>query len=271
MPGIMNDKREFERVPWRDSMKLKNRNKKLTALFLVLAETAVALQISGTGVYGAEASMTQAKAKEIVSTYNVTDIVPAYADYLEAHKDAASPDVTVEIPAADYTLYMEDDKVVTPEIYTDYEGMTGDSVLTTENGYIEFKVDVPETGMYQMQIEYYPIEGKNSEIQRSFFVDGTLPYGELSLVEFSRIWSTDVAQKSFAAGVHTVVWPQDNQGNDMKPTSIEIPEWIVSDLHDNNGYITDPLCVYMEKGSHTISINSLRAPMLISTFIFTPS
>ena len=42
-------------------MKLKNRNKKLTAMFLVLAETAVALQISGTGVYGAEASMTQAK------------------------------------------------------------------------------------------------------------------------------------------------------------------------------------------------------------------
>lgn len=250
-------------------MKLKNRNKKLTAMLLAFAEVAVAMQVGGLTAYAAEASMTQEEAKEIVSTYNVTDTVPTYAEYLEEHKDAVSPDVTVEIPAADYTLYMEGDQEITPEIYTDYEGYVGDSVLTTENGYIEFQVDVPQTGLYQLQVEYYPVEGKNSEIQRSFFVDGTLPYGELSLIEFSRIWSTDVAQESFAAGIYNVVWPKDNQGNDMKPTSVEIPEWIVSDVHDNNGYITDPLCLYLTEGSHTISINSQREPMLIGKLILT--
>ena len=155
----------------------------------------------------------------------------------------------------------------TPEIYSDYEGMPGDSVLTSENGYIEFKVDVPEEGMYELQVEYYPVEGKNSEIQRSFFIDGELPYGELSLIEFSRVWSTDVAQESFANGVYDIVWNKDNQNNDMKPTSVEIPEWVTASLYDSNGYITTPLCVYLTKGTHTISMNSQREPMLLHKLV----
>ena len=140
-------------------------------------------------------------------------------------------------------------------------------MLTSENGYIEFKVDVPEEGMYELQVEYYPVEGKNSEIQRSFFIDGELPYGELSLIEFSRVWSTDVAQESFANGVYDIVWNKDNQNNDMKPTSVEIPEWVTASLYDSNGYITTPLCVYLTKGTHTISMNSQREPMLLHKLV----
>ena len=130
-----------------------------------------------------------------------------------------------------------------------------------------FKVDVPEEGMYELQVEYYPVEGKNSEIQRSFFIDGELPYGELSLIEFSRVWSTDVAQESFANGVYDIVWNKDNQNNDMKPTSVEIPEWVTASLYDSNGYITTPLCVYLTKGTHTISMNSQREPMLLHKLV----
>lgn len=214
----------------------------------------------------AAASMTQEQAKEIVSTYSITDAVPGYAEYLSAHQDASYPEETVEIMAGDYVLYMEGDKEVAPEIYTDYEGTEGESVLTKENGYIEFEVQVPETGFYQLQVECYPVAGKNSEIQRSFFVDG-----ELSLIEFSRVWSTDVAQKNFAEGNRQVVWNKDSQDNDMKPVAVEIPEWIISDLHDNNGYITSPLCLYLEAGTHTLSMNSQREPMLIHRLLLTNS
>lgn len=262
MHGITNKERHGI------SMKLRKRNQKLIAAVLAAVETVMVLQSSTIPAY-AKASMTQAEAKEIVSTYSTTESVPGYADYLAGYADAAYPDVTVEINASDYVLYMENDVEVEPSLYTDYDGMQGDSVLTTEIGYIEFEVDVPETGFYQLEVEYYPVEGKNSEIQRSFFVDGELPYSELSLIEFSRIWSTDVAQESFAEGIRNVVWNKDNQGNDMKPTAIEIPEWIVSDLYDNNGYITEPLCIYLTKGNHTISINAQREPMLINKLILT--
>ncbi len=249
-------------------MKLGTMNKKLTALFLACMEVTVTLQICAIPA-DAAASMTQAQAKELVSTFSTVDSILDYADYLAEHSDASYPDVTIEVNASDYTAYLEENKEVEPVIYTDYEGTSGDSVLTAENGYIEFEVEIPETGFYQPAIEYYPIEGKNSEIQRSFFVDGQLPYGELSLVEFSRVWSTDVAQANFAEGSYQVVWNKDNQGNDMKPTSVEIPEWIVGDLYDNNGYITQPLCLYLTEGTHSISINSQREPMLLHKLILT--
>lgn len=250
-------------------MSLWKRNKKLMAVLLAAAEVMTAFGAGTLYTDAAAASLSQKEAKEIVSTYSVEETVPGYTEYLAAVADAEYPDVRIEVDAADYVLYMENDKEVMPEIYTDYEGMEGDSVLTSEIGYIEFEVEVPKTGLYQLEVEYYPIEGKNSEIQRSFFVDGALPYGELSLIEFSRVWSTDVAQDSFEKGVYDVVWNKDNQGNDMKPTSVEIPEWVVSQLYDNNGYITSPLCVYLTKGVHTVSMNAQREPMLVRRLILT--
>lgn len=248
-------------------MKLRATKKKCIALLITVAEIAASLQISSLNVSAAEASLTQQEAREIVSTYSVTNEIPGFMEYLNEHAGAAYPKATIEINASDYISYMEGDCEKTPEIYSDYEGMPGDSVLTSENGYIEFKVDVPEEGMYELQVEYYPVEGKNSEIQRSFFIDGELPYGELSLIEFSRVWSTDVAQESFANGVYDIVWNKDNQNNDMKPTSVEIPEWVTASLYDSNGYITTPLCVYLTKGTHTISMNSQREPMLLHKLV----
>lgn len=248
-------------------MKLRATKKKCIALLTTVAEIAASLQIGSLNVSAAEASLTQQEARGIVSTYSVTDEIPGFMEYLNEHAGAAYPKTTIEINASDYISYMEGDRQKTPEIYSDYEGMPGDSVLTSENGYIEFKVDVPEEGMYELQVEYYPVEGKNSEIQRSFFIDGELPYGELSLIEFSRVWSTDVAQESFANGVYDIVWNKDNQNNDMKPTSVEIPEWVTASLYDSNGYITTPLCVYLTKGTHTISMNSQREPMLLHKLV----
>ena len=247
-------------------MKLGKVNKKLMAMVLVAAEIMTVFHV-GTVDADAQSSMTQADCKEIVGTYSVNDTVPGYKEYVEQHAGAAYPDKTIEVAAADYVSYMEGDVEVTPEIYSDYEGMEGDSILTTESAYVEFEVDVPETGFYKLEVQYYPIEGKNSEIQRSFFLDGELPYGELSLIEFPRIWSTDVAQENFSEGLSEVIWNKDNQGNDMKPTAIEIPEWITAELYDNNGYITEPLCLYMTAGKHTISINSRREPMLLHKLI----
>ncbi len=249
-------------------MKLGKLNKKLMAMVLTAAEAVTAFQIGMINTR-AEAVMTQETCKDIVSTYSVDDTVPGYKEYLAAHADASYPDAAIEVDAADYTAYMEGDVEKEPEVYSDYEGMSGDSILTSESAYIEFEVEVTEPGFYKVELLYYPVEGKNSEIQRSFFVDGELPYGELSLIEFSRIWSTDVAQENFSEGLTHVTWNKDNQGNDMKPTSVEIPEWITSELYDNNGYITEPLCVYLSEGTHTISINSQREPMLIRKLILT--
>ncbi len=200
--------------------------------------------------------------EELVSTYSVDESIPGYNQYLPA--DAVYPDAEVVITPADVVRYEEDETPATPEIRSDFEGVSGDSVLTGEDALIEFNVNVPVSGYYALSVEYYPVEGKTSEIQRSFFVDGKLPYEELALVSFNRVWTVDVSATYVDEnGITVKGWETDNQGFQVKPESIEAPEWVTSYLYDSNGYILDPLTIYFEAGEHTLTVLSQKEPMLI--------
>ena len=151
-----------------------------------------------------------------------------------------------------------------PIIYENYEGMEGSSVLTEDNSLIEFDVEISESGFYYPFLTYYPVEGKSSDIQRSLFVDGKLPYNEMALIEFYRLWELeDKESYTDENGITIKNWRKDNQGNDLKPRSVEVPQWISSYYYDSDGYISKPLAIYLTKGRHTISMLSLREPMLI--------
>ena len=186
-----------------------------------------------------------------------------YGRYLTEVPDKNRPDAVIEIAADAFTSYKEEGKDVEPEIREDFEGRSGKSVLTSELADVTYSFQVETPGLYELSLDYYPVEGKNSEIQRAFYLDGVQPYTELNIVQFSRVWTTNVAKEAFDKGETHVVWKKDNQGNDMKPTSIEIPEWTTSYLYDNNGYITEPLSFYLTAGEHEIRVQSRREPMLL--------
>ena len=122
------------------------------AAVLTVAELFSVLQLAALNAK-AQPLMTQEECRDIVSTYSVTDSVPGYSEYLESHAGAPRPQREITVDAGSYVCYMENDAEVTPEVYADYEGMAGDAVLTTENAYIEFEVEVPESGLYELALE----------------------------------------------------------------------------------------------------------------------
>lgn len=201
--------------------------------------------------------------EQIVSTYSVDPSIPNYNTYLTEH-DAKYPGTSITVGAEQVVRYEENGTEKTPELYADYEGAPGDSIYTGEQDLVEFEIDVKEAGFYALSLEYYPVEGKTSEIQRAFFVDGTLPYEELSLIELNRIWVTDVSETyTDDNGVVVKRWETDNQGFQVKPEAVEAPEWVNSYIYDSNGYIVEPLRIYFETGKHTITILSQKEPMMI--------
>jgi len=172
----------------------------------------------------------------------------SYKDYISQYSSTNKPQEKYVIDAKDY-VRTEAMEVV---LYENYEGMDGTSVKTEENGMIEYEVNIEETGLYNMAFTYYPIQGKGSAIQRAVFIDGQLPYEQLNMVEFPRVWVNAIDQ-----------WEQDNQGNDLKPSQIEKPQWMERYLYDSEGYETGKLFIYLEKGVHTISLISQKEPMLL--------
>lgn len=246
--------------------KLQNRTNKVLSVVLAAAMAFLA-QPQLTEVTMAETLLSMDDFQDIVSTYSVDDSILSYKEYVEAHP-GTRPAGEIVITAADVVRYEEDGSAVNPVIYTDYEGIPGggQSILTGEDALIEFEFTVPTEGYYDINLLYYPVAGKNSEIQRSIFIDGELPYEELSLLKFSRVWVNEYSEfKEDTNGIRVRNWASDNQGNNKKPSMLEAPEWQSTLVYDSNGYITTPLNVYLTKGDHTMSILSLREPMMIGS------
>ncbi len=238
------------------------------ALVLVMA-----LSLTGLSFAQDAAASVMADYQEIVSTYSINTEIVGYGDYLQLHEEADRPAATVVVEGDAFTRYEgyeEGVLVTTPEILADYAGESGNAVLTAEESFTEWSFSVPESGLYDIIIRYYPVEGKNSEIQRAIFIDGQLPYSEMAMVEFFRVWSNG-DQPSYVDdnGVTVRQWASDNQGNNLKPSAVEVPRWIDGAIYDSNGYITEQLSVYLTAGeTHTIALLSMREPMLVRSITF---
>ena len=201
-----------------------------------------------------------------VSTYNIGDAVKGYKDYAQSLPNKKRPDAEVHAGANEVVRYEEGDTAIAPVVNSDYGRA---AAYTSEDSLIEFEINVKEAGLYNMSICYYPIKGKSSDIQRSIFIDGSLPFKEFALVSFPRIWESRVSDKYVDEnGVTVKKWVSDNQGNQEKPESVEIPEWQTRYTYDSDGYISEPLSVYLTAGKHTVTLVSVREPMLIADIIF---
>ncbi len=234
-------------------MKIMRRLRRLIAMVLITVLSLGSVTVSGFKV-SAKTDTSLEEYKKLLSVTSTDEI--NYEDYIAQFDTSKKPDKEYAIEAGDY-VRTEGMKV---EKYIDYEGMEGVSVFTEEQGLIEYEVNIEEEGFYDISLLYYPVEGKSASIQRSFFIDGALPYKQLDLIEFSRIWRNAVTS-----------WEQDNRGNDLKPKQVEAPDWITSYLYDSEGYETDRLSVYLTAGTHTITIYSRREPMLLRRILLSNS
>ena len=130
--------------------------------------------------------------------------------------------------------------------------------LTKQDSLVSYDFQVQQEGFYQIQIEYLPVKGSDSQILRSLSIDGSIPFQEFNEIEFSRIWVD-----KYRPGDQKDIF-----GNDVRPPQEEKFEITSIHLKDPSGFNLDPLCVYLEKGQHTISLISISEPMGISRIVF---
>lgn len=241
--------------------------KKTVTLLLVIAM--FVQTVFQTGIKAEAATETSMEEYEdIIGTYNIDDSIPDYITYSAEYENSDRPENELIVSADSVVRYEENSVKAEKVLYENYEGKAGNSIYTSEESLVEFEFTVEKAGFYNMSVEYYPVPGKNSDIERSIFIDGELPFKELSLVTFSRVWSVEAETTINENGFVEKIWSKDNQGNDLKPQGVEVPEWQSRYVYDSDGYITSPLAVYLEKGTHIITMVSVKEPMLIHSIVF---
>lgn len=193
-------------------------------------------------------SMTAKAAEEDLSPYYVTVYdTEKYEDYLERHSDARHPAEEIAVAGGSYAEAGEGFKKA-----AEYEGRSN-VALTAAEGSITWDVSIPEAGFYQIEIEYYPMEGKSNTIEREIRINGELPFDGAQYLEFSRNWkdATDVER--------------DARGNDIRPAQVEAPCWMKAWCGDSSGYVMEAYQFYFEKGMNRITLESVKEPMAVAS------
>jgi len=167
-----------------------------------------------------------------------------YTRYLNAHADAQCPRAEV---ALDLFSYTAEGSV---EIYNDYEGVAK-SLFTDTKSVVTWEVEVPESGFYNVALDYLVPESRGVAAERALYINGELPFSDAANMEFTRIWTN---------GSEVRV---DNQGNEIRPTQVEVFDWQSAYCEDSMGYISDPYMFYLEKGTNTISLEAVNEPMVL--------
>ncbi len=226
-------------------------SKRIKTIFASILVCAFFLQASSPSVFASDIAGTDEDKTEETSADNVIQSFSEqekYSEYISKYKNAKTPAEEYVIEAGDYTA-LNGMQIQKNE---NYENLAGTSILTGESGWVEWTVNIRQAGLYNISLEYYPVEGKSSDIQRTIYIDGKLPFEEAMSVEFCRQW-TDETQD----------FEKDNQGNELRPKQVEAPEWSETFVKDSSGYYDDPFQFYFSAGKHTIRLISQREPMML--------
>lgn len=171
----------------------------------------------------------------------------AYFSYVENHSAIYPVDQIITINASNYSS-IEGDQ----EILDRYEDVAN-PLLTLESGSTTWDVNVDIEGFYNIKLNYFPYEGKSSSIERVLMINGEVPFDGANNIVFHRIWATQ--------GEKTI----DIHGNDIRPSQIETPFWTSDFVKDSIGYVNEPYAFYFEQGMNTLTLESIREPLLIDS------
>jgi len=232
------------------------------------------LMLSGTfatGVYAATGTDASGETEGTTSSLQeIRDLLdtPAYKDYYEAlGKVSKGPkEFTVVLADAYESADKEaegkvqiNDEAFTKSEYA-YEG-SSKSIYLPDVGKVTFKIDVPADGLYAIDIEYFSIFAKATSIERMLYIDGKIPFSEARYITMPKTWIDKLEDGEFI---------KDLSGSDIRPQKQQVPAWNTYTFADSTGFVVNPLQVYLTKGEHTISLESVREPVVLTTMKFYP-
>lgn len=141
-------------------------------------------------------------------------------------------------------------------LISDLEGKTQPALnWTDEYDWFEWEFEIDEDGLYEIDVEYYPLGGTGSTIQRALSIDGKIPFKEANNICFYRVWKED-GQTRF-----------NNIGDEVWPKQVEEKKWLKQVLVDNLGFHSEPLLFHFTKGKHVLRMTYVDQPVVIGSII----
>lgn len=223
---------------------------------------------SGQPAYAADAQQptgqTATAPERKTSKFDMTidSFEPYYAEVFSQWKDkgyAAGTD-TYRIAGADIAAQSPDQLAETGT----YQGKSGVLLWKSDrDNWVEYRVNVAKDGLYQLNLQYHAYNLSDSAslnrrpVTLAVAVDGVYPFREARSIVFRKRFKDDLPVK------------KDDQGDDIRPRSIAIDQWIDEPFRDSGSAYSLPFTWYLTKGEHVLRLSG-SDPIAISELSITP-
>lgn len=121
---------------------------------------------------------------------------------------------------------------------------------------VTFTVEVPTDGLYTIGMEYKTTDRKTGALEIAVEIDGTVPYSELSGLEFPRMWTNDGEIS------------KDGLGNEIPLEQIPYEEFYRNIAINMTGWNADPYMVALTAGTHTVKVTPVTGNFEIKAVFF---
>ena len=163
-----------------------------------------------------------------------------------------------------YVAGYADDPRVTESVAVDMAAFEGngevraEGIFTPDDSVITWKVQVPQAGLYNIRLDYLTTASRGVDIERELLINGELPFAGASTLCFSRLWkdATEVRK--------------DNQGNDIRPSQMEVFAPQSAFCRDDMGYQTEPYSFYFREGENTLTLRAVNEPFILQGITLEP-
>jgi len=171
----------------------------------------------------------------------------------EGYRTAEGPETTV--PAADYAAASPE-----ADLRMRYDEAKAADVVdwTNADGWVEWEVEAPEDGLYDLVVEYAPLAGSYSSAVRGVQIDGEYPFPEAERLSFERMWKDGQ-------------YPYDRNSidNEIRPVQLEATDWRAKRVSDYS-VSSEPLRFALTKGKHAIRLVGAKEPISLYAITLAP-
>lgn len=210
--------------------------KKILKSFLVFYMTAVIVNAVQGGTWSVQAV-------EAMSD------IQSYYYYMQQYQQTARPEQEISVDVCEFVQIASGDA----KRYNNTEESAEGLYIGKEENQITFQFTVPETGLYNMEMTYFPLAESESRIMFGIRIDGVFPYTEAKTCVLSRMYRNEEIKV-------------DEYGNDIRPKAIQVSEWRKQFVSEQSG-IGGNLSFYLAKGKHELTLDVEGQPFLLEKLI----
>lgn len=274
---------------WRDHMSNKVSRKFLSLLLAVLmtggAMASTVSAVADDNAAQENGGTASSENESLVSIGNVLSTEP-YKDYLSQYSSAAHPSgfklqldenaINAEESTGEYRIITSEDSFYS-EIANGISGGAS-AIAVNDSGKVTFNINVPETGLYSLKMKYRPVSPTETgelfedvdevststvgvaAIERTLYVNGKVPFSEARFVIMKKKWLSAYAENGR--------FDVDQSGNELRPSRSVDYSWQEYIFTDSDGYVTEPLQIYLEEGENTIAFEAVRESAILADIEF---